>query len=75
MPLYEYFCQQCKTNWEELRNYSQADSNLSCPVCSSDDVRRLISKANAFSSGTSLYSSSSNCSSCSGNSCSTCGLH
>ena len=43
MPLYEYRCEQCGRAFELLRRMSDADRDLVCPECRSQQVRRLFS--------------------------------
>ena len=43
MPMYEYRCNSCGSVYEKLRRAQEADRNLACPECESDDVKRLIS--------------------------------
>ncbi|MGB9454803.1 MAG: zinc ribbon domain-containing protein [Bryobacteraceae bacterium] len=48
MPLYEYRCQKCGKTFEMLRRMRDADSDLECPECQSEEVERLLSR---FASG------------------------
>ncbi|MFY9725771.1 MAG: zinc ribbon domain-containing protein [Bryobacteraceae bacterium] len=48
MPLYEYRCQKCGKTFEMLRRMHDADSDLECPECQSEEVERLLSR---FASG------------------------
>ena len=43
MPLYEYRCQQCGNSFEMLRRMQDADRELQCPDCKSEEVKRLLS--------------------------------
>ena len=43
MPIYEYRCEECGRVFEMLRRYSDADRDLKCPVCESEDIRRQVS--------------------------------
>ena len=43
MPIYEYLCESCGQNYEQLRRMSEADNSLQCPSCSSSDVHRKLS--------------------------------
>lgn len=43
MPLYEYKCGQCGQVFEMLRRMSDADRDLICPRCQSDEIERLLS--------------------------------
>ncbi|MGV8050353.1 MAG: zinc ribbon domain-containing protein [Anaerolineaceae bacterium] len=73
MPIYEYTCNNCGKRFELIKSISQVNAQTFCPNCSSDQVKRLPSLVNAFSSGIGLSPSSNSCSSCSSSSCSTCG--
>jgi putative FmdB family regulatory protein len=43
MPLYEYQCHQCGKSFEMLRRMQDADRELQCPDCQSDEIERLLS--------------------------------
>jgi putative FmdB family regulatory protein len=43
MPLYEYRCRTCGKNFEILRRMSDADRDLQCPECRSEEIERLFS--------------------------------
>jgi len=43
MPLYEYRCSRCGQTFELLRRMSEADQELVCPRCRSEEIERLIS--------------------------------
>jgi len=71
MPIYEFYCDHCEVQFEELvRN---GDRPL-CPECSTNDVRRLLSSFAVHSSSPSLGGSgaSKSCASCASSSCATC---
>jgi putative FmdB family regulatory protein len=40
MPIYEFRCEQCGAEFEEL---TEAGAEAKCPVCGSDRTRRLYS--------------------------------
>ncbi len=48
MPMYEYRCQKCGKRFEMLRRMQDADRDLECPECRSDEIERLLS---TFSAG------------------------
>ncbi|TVM18683.1 zinc ribbon domain-containing protein [Oceanidesulfovibrio indonesiensis] len=53
MPLYEYRCTDCNTEFEELVNASQADDKRHaprCPKCKSEKTVRILSAATVRSS-------------------------
>jgi putative FmdB family regulatory protein len=41
MPIYEYVCPGCKTEFELMRPMSQADNPAFCPKCKSQSERLL----------------------------------
>lgn len=43
MPMYEYRCQACGEQYEQLRRMSEADQDLECPHCGSPRVERQVS--------------------------------
>jgi putative FmdB family regulatory protein len=48
MPLYEYRCRDCGQSFEMLRKMADADRDLICLKCHSEQVERLFS---AFATG------------------------
>jgi len=42
MPLYEYYCSDCKSKFELLVSHRHAD-DVVCVKCASEKVRRLLS--------------------------------
>ncbi|MBM4465604.1 MAG: zinc ribbon domain-containing protein [Chloroflexi bacterium] len=76
MPLYEYYCADCKIKFEALRRMSQADDPIACVRCQGTNTSRLISVFAAISKGSSGESrslgGSSGCASCSATSCAAC---
>lgn len=42
MPLFEYYCSDCKTKFELLVSHKHAD-DVVCMKCHSEKVRRLLS--------------------------------
>ena len=43
MPLYDYICHQCESNFTELRRTIEIDSPINCPECGSMKTSRLLS--------------------------------
>jgi len=43
MPMYEYRCRECGATYEQLRRMSDADRDLECPQCRSEEIERLLS--------------------------------
>lgn len=51
MPLYEYYCSECKSKFELLVGHRYAD-DVVCAKCHSEKVRRLLSLfATSYSDG------------------------
>ncbi len=77
MPIYEYRCCQCGTEFERLRPLGQAGDAGPCPQCGSLEVGRRLSLFASFASEggqtRAVAGSGSSCSGCSSTSCSTCG--
>lgn len=42
MPLYEYKCNNCQFEWEEVKKIAER-YDVQCPTCDSKDVKLLIS--------------------------------
>jgi putative FmdB family regulatory protein len=42
MPLYEYYCSDCKSKFELLVSHQHAD-DVVCTKCHSEKIRRLLS--------------------------------
>ncbi len=44
MPMYEFKCKQCGSQFEELiLSSSASEEKIDCPDCGSDDVEKLMS--------------------------------
>ncbi|MDY7000652.1 MAG: zinc ribbon domain-containing protein [Thermodesulfobacteriota bacterium] len=76
MPIYEYTCEKCGDEFEELI-FHEGDT-VKCPACGSQKTKKMISKCRfkcgSAGGGISEGSSKSGaCASCSGGDCSTCG--
>ncbi len=72
MPIYEFTCEKCGENFEELVLGGRLEG-IKCPKCGNTQVKKLMS-ACAFKTGGKFVSSgSSACASCAGGTCSTCG--
>jgi len=74
MPIYEYHCDACGENFEQLVFGAEMPA---CPGCDSDKVSRRMSACGFISKGgdgqTLGRSAGSACSGCSAASCSSCG--
>ena len=69
MPIYEFKCNKCEKNFEQLIFFSDEEEKLTCPLCGQIDVSRLMSSfsSGSSSSGKNLSSGlSSSCASSSG---------
>ncbi len=75
MPIYEYKCSDCESEFEILVR-GKNEKKLHCPQCGSENISRLFSSfgvSMGSSSQTSVSSSSSSaCSVCTSQSCSIC---
>ncbi len=43
MPIYEFICEECFEEFEELVGFSQSEIDLNCPACGSELIRKKIS--------------------------------
>ncbi len=43
MPLYEYECSKCETEFVKRRAIKEADAPIHCPECESEEVSRKLS--------------------------------
>jgi putative FmdB family regulatory protein len=50
MPIYEYFCEQCRESFSLLQRMGSGPGETTCPGCGSHQVKRQIS-ACAIGSG------------------------
>lgn len=57
MPLYDYHCGRCGKTFELLRSLQDADLDLKCPYCQSEQVERQLSSfsTSTCSSGSSRF--------------------
>ncbi len=74
MPIYEFKCDDCGKEFEELVFGSEPD--VPCPACGSKKTARLMSCCRHKNSGGAstggASSSGSSCSGCSGGNCASC---
>jgi putative FmdB family regulatory protein len=76
MPVYEYYCRDCKTKFEALRPMSKADAPIACKQCEGKHTSRMLSRFAAHSGGKAVAGTGGGgCASCGGGSCSTCGVN
>lgn len=52
MPIFEYRCNKCNTEFEKLV-FMGEDKNISCPDCKTEDVTKKMS-VSSFMAGNSL---------------------
>ena len=50
MPLYEFICEECFEEFEELVRFNQSEIELNCPVCGSELIRKKVSSFAALGS-------------------------
>jgi putative FmdB family regulatory protein len=51
MPQYEYFCHACTQTFSKTLTLTEyQESNVSCPICGSDDVEQRLSSFYAVTS-------------------------
>jgi putative FmdB family regulatory protein len=43
MPLYEYYCPDCRQPFEILRGAARADDPAACPSCQQESTQRILS--------------------------------
>lgn len=43
MPIYDYQCRNCGSEFEELRKLSDSDEDVVCPYCGEKDCERQMS--------------------------------
>jgi putative FmdB family regulatory protein len=75
MPIFEFSCDQCTHQFEELVLHEPAD--VHCPKCGSKETHKLLSRCRSKISGngslgTVPSASGGGCAGCSGGSCSSC---
>ena len=75
MPLYEYACLDCSTQFDALRSFKDADASIACPDCEGQETSRMLSLFFAHSDGRTITQGAPACNSCSTHTCSTCGVN
>ena len=75
MPIYEFKCDFCKNEFEEICLSTETGRNIECPKCNKTGSEKLISKFAFCSDGksSSQTDKGSGCSSCATHNCSSCG--
>lgn len=70
MPIYEYQCQDCGNEFEELV-LNRATEPQTCPQCGKGEITRLASTFGMV--GDTRRGTMSSCSGCKSNNCASCG--
>ncbi len=65
MPIYEFICEDCFEEFEELVSFNKPPVGLTCPSCGSDLVRKVISTFAPLNGGAAQTISAPSRSSCS----------
>ena len=76
MPIYEYVCPHCESEFELLRPMSRATEKVCCPQCQ-QSAERILSVFASFSrdeSGLTSPVGGNSCASCGAASCDTCAM-
>jgi len=74
MPIYQYYCPECKEKFELLRRISQLEEPASCPKCKRSSTK-ILSKFASFSkdaNGNTASVTGSGCSTCGASNCTSC---
>jgi putative FmdB family regulatory protein len=68
MPLYEYYCKECRDIFEKMVRFSDADQPVICPSCQSTETRKIPSlfASAGFSSTKTSQGAGSSCAPTSG---------
>ncbi len=48
MPIYEYKCLECGTDFEKLVRRAEDTRQIQCPVCGKDEVEEKLSACASF---------------------------
>ena len=76
MPIYEYYCPDCKEKFEKLCRFNQVNEAASCPRCKHNS-KRVLSRFAMFTKDSSGFTApisggGGGCSTCGSSNCSTC---
>jgi len=77
MPIYEYFCKECKTKFELLLPVSMSGEDGQCPRCQTQSKRTITgfigrSRSSDSPETASLAGTGSDCAGCTASSCKGC---
>ncbi|MDW8326003.1 MAG: zinc ribbon domain-containing protein [Anaerolineales bacterium] len=64
MPIFEFECNQCHTDFEELVRNSEAAGKVKCPNCGGHKVRKKLSTFTARATGSSRSSGTASAAAC-----------
>ncbi len=75
MPIYEYVCEACGSEFDAMRSFKDSDTPIACKQCESPRTHRKLSVFYACSDGRSVSGASGGggCGGCSGGNCGSCG--
>jgi putative FmdB family regulatory protein len=51
MPLYEFYCEPCNEHFDVRRTLSQGTEDVTCPLCTGDNVQRIFTPVALRSNG------------------------
>ncbi len=54
MPIYEYRCDSCGAEWEDMQRITEAPTEI-CPECGAHQAHRLISRTSFVLKGSGWY--------------------
>ena len=60
MPLYQYECESCQRQFDDIRKYDQRDLPAECPECGESSGKRVLGGYSVSAGGTSSSGISSN---------------
>jgi putative FmdB family regulatory protein len=64
MPLYEYRCKDCGTEFEKRLSFSEADELPACPECASAHTQKRLSRVVSLNAAATAAGAASNTASC-----------
>ena len=64
MPLYEYRCKDCGTEFEKRLSFSEADQLPQCPHCASAHTQKKLSRVISFNAVSASGGTTSSAASC-----------
>jgi putative FmdB family regulatory protein len=64
MPLYEYRCKDCGTEFEKRLSFSEADQLPACPECASAHTQKRLSRVVSFNAAGASISAALSSASC-----------